>query len=144
MTEPKGEILERSFTVAEVARAWRKRPQFVRDEIHAGRLIAYRIGIELRVYQRDVEAYLKANANRGPDPIRATRRARHGACEQDVGGAVSGKTSHGRCKVCAKVGELWPLDEPSFIRGDLLQPGTLLCEECFGWLRLKESEPNDD
>ena len=71
--------LERGFTVAEIAHALGKSPQFVRDTIHSGALKAYRIGVELRVLQKDFEAYLEAHISSGPDqardPLRKHRRA---------------------------------------------------------------------
>ena len=68
--------LESSYTVEEVARAWRKTLQFIRDEIHAGRLRAYRVGAELRLFQKDLRSYLEANLSRGPDPNRLPKNKR--------------------------------------------------------------------
>ena len=65
-----------SYTVDEVAKAWRKRPQFVRDESHAGRLKAYRVGAELRIFEEDIRAYLEANVSLGPDPNRLPKSKR--------------------------------------------------------------------
>ena len=76
-THPDPQI-EHLFTVDDLARAWRKTNQFIRREIHAGRLRAHRLGPELRIRQEDVMAYLDAHVSDGPaacrDPLRYRRK----------------------------------------------------------------------
>ena len=76
MESTKDAPLEASFTVAEIASVLRKRPQFVRQEIHSGRLKAYRIGAELRLFRSDLESYLEAHQSAGPDPRRRPKSHR--------------------------------------------------------------------
>ena len=71
------EPLDHCYTVEEVAKAWRKTLQFVRDEIHAGRLQAFRVGAELRLFPKDLESYLQAHVSRGPDQNRLPRGKRN-------------------------------------------------------------------
>ena len=66
--------LEKLHSVDEIAEAWRKSVQFVRREIHAGRLQAVRLGVELRVSEASLQEYLEANMSDGPAECRDPRR----------------------------------------------------------------------
>ena len=65
-----------ALTVEQVARLLQRPAQFVRDEIHAGKLKGRRLGVELRVLRRDLEAYFEACESTGPDPRRDPQRGR--------------------------------------------------------------------
>src|SRR5688572_12411461 len=49
-------------------------PAFWAQEVREGRLRAFRLGIGIRVFQADLEEYLKRNVWTGPAPERDPRR----------------------------------------------------------------------
>ena len=62
------------LTVQEAARALRISEQKLRGLIHDGSLKAYRVGIEIRILERDLFDFLESNPVTGPVPQRDGRR----------------------------------------------------------------------
>lgn len=76
---------------------------------------------------------------------RCNRRTSLGceSSQQYVGSSPHDDSGHGPCAACGEVAALWPLDVASVVRGDSVQPGALLCKDCYEWIRFSEGEEFD-
>lgn len=62
------------LTVPEVAERLRMSNRFVHDELRRGNLRGHRVGGAWRIHVEAVQAYLDANVNVAPEPVRRRRR----------------------------------------------------------------------